>query len=119
MWRNVFANLKPGGRCIGITTNFDMLEHPFPKGHQFGLEWKILKHVPGGVKFKMSAAVSPPFDIEAYMLSKEVYESSAREAGFSLLEWLDPIDPKDPRIDFKTMSRNMPSKYFQAWRAVE
>ncbi|KAF7158087.1 hypothetical protein CNMCM5623_002599 [Aspergillus felis] len=119
MWRNIFANLKPGGRCIGITTNFDMLERPFPKGSQFGLEWKVLKHVPGGVKFKVSVAVSPPFDIEAYMLSKEVYEASAREAGFSLLEWLDPIDPKNPRIDFEPMARNMPSRYFQAWRAVE
>ncbi|KAF7589937.1 hypothetical protein BBP40_003517 [Aspergillus hancockii] len=33
-----------------------------------------------------------PFDIEAYILSKEVYESSAREAGFSVIEWLDPTD---------------------------
>jgi hypothetical protein len=78
-----------------------------------------LKHVLGGVKFKISAVVSPPFNIKAYLLSKEVYESSAQEAGFTLLEWLDPIDPKDPRIEFKTMSRNMPSKYFQAWRVVE
>ncbi|KAJ5876030.1 S-adenosyl-L-methionine-dependent methyltransferase [Penicillium soppii] len=116
MWQNIFAHLKPGGRCIGVVPNFDMLETPFPSGYQWGIEAKVLKHVPGGVKLQFTADNCSHFTFECYMLQRAVYESCSRKAGFTDMEWLDPIDPKDPRINFEALSRTMNSRYFQAWR---
>ncbi|KAJ5606118.1 S-adenosyl-L-methionine-dependent methyltransferase [Penicillium lagena] len=115
MWQNILDHLKPGGRCIGVVPNFDMLEAPFPSGYQWGIEAKVLKHVRGGVKLQFTADICPHFTFECYMLQRGVYEYCSRKVGLTDIEWLDPIDPKDPRINFKALSRNMNSRCFQVW----
>lgn len=118
MWKNIHAHLKPGGRCIGITPNLELLKGPFPKGYRFGVALDVVGEVEDGVKYMVSVD-NPPFQFENYMLRKDVYEACARGAGLGQIEWLSAVDPKIPGLDFELLSRNMVSMYFQVWRPLE
>lgn len=117
MWKNIHAHLRPGSRCIGITPKLELLKGPFPKGYRFGVMLDVVEEVMDGVRYMVSVDNSLQF--EDYMLRKDVYESCAREAGLGQIEWLPPVDPKIPGLDFDLLLRNMVSMHFQVWRPLE
>lgn len=117
MWQNMYAHVKPGGRCIGIIPNFNRFNEQPPEG-QFGSHMEVIQHVRDGVKYKCSLDVDPPISFEGYLLRRDVYESCAQKAGFVDLQWLEPIDPKDPQLDFSDLPRNMLCQVFEARRAT-
>lgn len=97
MWRNIYANLKPGGRFIGITTNVHL---PFetPVTDQYGIAVEPLEKVKDGWKCRLTAYTEPErvtFDI--YHLSKEAYENGAEAAGMTDVEWRGHTLPEDDR----------------------
>ncbi|KAL4860571.1 hypothetical protein BDV12DRAFT_181368 [Aspergillus spectabilis] len=105
MWRNISRCLKPGGRCLGITINQDMLQQSVPDGPRFGLSLNIVEHVEGGVKFQICVHSSPLFMFESFMLEREIYEKCAEKAGIPNLNWMPPTDPMNPRVDFESFLR--------------
>lgn len=117
MWQNIFAHVKPGGRCIGITSSFDGLNQSYPKS-QFGSRIEVIGHVPEGILRRYTKDTDPPISFESYLLRRDVYESCAQKAGFVDLQWLDPVDPRDPQIDFNAIPRRMLAQVFEARRAV-
>lgn len=117
MWQNMFAHVKPGGRCIGIVPNFNRFNEESPKG-QLGSRMEVVEHVPDGVKYRVSFDVDPPVSFEGYLLRRDVFESCAQKAGFVDLKWLDPVDPKDPQLDFSALPRHMLCQVFEARRAT-
>ncbi|KAL6239632.1 hypothetical protein BDW75DRAFT_197898 [Aspergillus navahoensis] len=124
MWRNIFTHLKPGGRCIGIIPNFNRFKTPEGEGEdddgeRFGSRMQVVHTVPGGVKYRCSLAVNPPVSFEGYLLSREIYETCARSAGFVSVQWLDPVDPGVPGLDFAAIPRHLLCQVFEARRALE
>lgn len=117
MWQNMFAHVKPGGKCIGIIPNFDWFSRSSSEG-QFGSRMEVIQNVPEGVHYRCSKDVDPPISFEGYLLRRDVYESCAQKVGFEHVQWLDPIDPRDPQLDFSALPRHMLCQVFEARRAV-
>lgn len=115
MWQNMFAHVKPGGRCIGIIPSFDGLSQSSPE-YQFGTRMEVIQHVPEGVLRRFSKD-DPPISFDSYLLRRDIYESCAQKAGFVDLQWLDPVDPRDPEVDFNAIPRHMLAQVFEARRA--
>lgn len=116
MWQNIFAHVKPGGRCLGIISGFDGFNRP-PSKNQFGTRVEVIQNVPEGVLRRFSKD-DPPMSFETYLLRRDVYESCAQKAGFADLQWLDPVDPWDPQVDFNAIPRYMLGQVFEAQRAI-
>lgn len=108
--------MKSGGRCIGIIPNFSRFDEEAPEG-QLG-SMKVIEHVSDGVKYLYTLDVDPPISFEGYLLRRDVYESCAQKTGFASLQWLDPIDPKDPRLNFDALPRHRLCQPFEARRAT-
>ncbi|KAL4876993.1 S-adenosyl-L-methionine-dependent methyltransferase [Aspergillus karnatakaensis] len=100
MWTNIARSLKPGGRCVGITVNLGMLETGLPSKPTFGISLKQLERVVGGLKLDVRVHSFPEFSFESYMLERGICERSAQRAGIRDLEWMPPVDPEDPSIEF-------------------
>nr|WBQ01561.1 PlmH [Aspergillus flavipes] len=106
MWRNIFNNLRPGGRCLGITSNPDMLTSVFPSGPRYGLTITNLENpVYGAVRARVDAHTSPPITFEAYTRQRALYEKTAHAAGFCRLRWLPAQVPDDPCLDYTDLLR--------------
>lgn len=54
MWRNIFAHLLPGGRCVGIVPNCEILRAGRGEESRFGVTRRILCRVGGGAKVRIS-----------------------------------------------------------------
>ncbi|KAH8600082.1 S-adenosyl-L-methionine-dependent methyltransferase [Bisporella sp. PMI_857] len=98
MFRNIILNLKDGGHFVSITVPpssnpIDSLSaeanaRPMPAGSGY-LIYEHLRDVEDGIYFGVRGE-TPVGDLyfECYHLKKELYEASAREAGFKgTLEW--------------------------------
>lgn len=99
MWRNMYQNLKPGGRVIAMTVNVHL---PFdtPNDDRYGIRVEPIATVKDGWKCRLRAYTQPEnlvFDM--YHLSKEVHEGGAAEAGFVDLKWNGQVLPDDERRD--------------------
>ena len=91
-WRNIYLNLKPGGRFVGVTpppTN-DPAGHieaecrirPLPTASG-GLYSTVTRHVEEGIYFHLhSDTPAGDLDFDTYHLRKDVWIAAAREAGF-------------------------------------
>lgn len=91
-WRNIYLNLKPGGRFVGVTpppTNnpaghieAECRVRPLPTASG-GLYSTVNRHVEDGVDFHLhSDTPAGPLDFDTFHLKKDVWISAARESGF-------------------------------------
>jgi len=95
MWRNVFANLKPGGRFVALTSNgFCGLEVPFDD--RYGTNAISLgKTEEGGFKCRITAYTEPEkVEFENYHYPHDFYERAAAEAGMTQLTWRSHVFPE-------------------------
>jgi SAM-dependent methyltransferase len=98
MWRNIHANLRPGGRFIGVTPNVNMDPVEQPIDDRYGYAVVPVKKVEDGYKCRLTAYTQPEkVEFEMYHLSKQVYEQSAAEAGLLGLTWNGYVIPEDGR----------------------
>lgn len=98
MWRNIHANLRPGGRFIGITPNVHMSIKDHPIDERYGCAVVPVQEVEDGYKCRLTAYTQPEtVSFEMYHLSKKVYEQGAADAGLVDLEWNGHVIPEDKR----------------------
>ncbi|TGO33550.1 hypothetical protein BHYA_0240g00090 [Botrytis hyacinthi] len=122
MWRNIFAHLVPGGRCVGIVPHCEILRAGSGGGSRHGVTRKILGRVDGGAKVRISVSGRDGEEkgellaFEAYVWERELYEECAREAGMRELKWMEFVDPLVEGVDFKEFL-NMP--HFQCFVALK
>ncbi|TGO27393.1 hypothetical protein BPAE_0042g00050 [Botrytis paeoniae] len=122
MWRNIFAHLVPGGRCVGIVPNFESLRSGSVRESRYGVTRNILYRVDGGAKVQISVhgqdgkEKENPLVFEAYIWERELYEECAREAGMGELKWVEFVDPLVEGLDFKGFLK-MP--HFQCFVALK
>lgn len=98
MWQNISADLRPGGRFIGVTPNVHMNLGDHPVDARYGYAITPLRKVEDGYECRLTAYTQPnnvTFDM--YHLSKEVYERCAAEAGLVRLKWNGHVLPDDSR----------------------
>lgn len=98
MWQNIHANLRPGGRFIGVIPNVHMSLGDHPVDDRYGYAITPLRKVEDGYECRLTAYTQPEdvtFDI--HHLSKEVYERCAAEAGLVGLKWNRHVLPEDGR----------------------
>ncbi|GAB7327522.1 hypothetical protein MBLNU13_g11388t1 [Cladosporium sp. NU13] len=88
MWGNIFANLRHGGRFVGVTPNVHMDPVARPIDDRYGYAVVPVRKVEDGWKCRLTAYTQPEnVEFEMYHLSKEVYERTAAEAGLVGLMW--------------------------------
>lgn len=98
MWRNIYTNLRPGGRFIGVTPNVHMDPVAQPVDDRYGYAVVPVEKVEDGWKCRLTAYTEPEsVEFEVYHLSKGVYEKSAAEAGLVELTWNGHVDREDER----------------------
>lgn len=98
MWRNIYANLRPGGLFIGVTPNVHMDPVEQPIDDRYGYAVVPVERVEDGWKCRLTAHTLPErVEFEMYHLSKQVYERSAAEAGLVELTWNGYVIPEDGR----------------------
>jgi SAM-dependent methyltransferase len=98
MWRNICANLRLGGRFIGITPNVHMNIKDHPIDDCYGYAVVPVQEVKDGYKCRLTAYTQPePVSFEMYYLSKEVYEQGAADAGLVEMKWNAHVIPGDER----------------------
>lgn len=82
MWRNIFANLRPGGQFIGVTPNVHMDNVKQPIDDRYGYAVVPVEKVEDGWKCRLTTYTQPEnVESETHNLSKKEYEASAAEAG--------------------------------------
>ena len=96
MWRNIHANLRPGGIFIGITPNVHMDPIKQPVDDRYGYAVVPVERVEDGWKCRLTAHTVPEkVEFEMFHLSKGVYERGAAEAGLVGLRWNGYVIPED------------------------
>ncbi|KAI5925099.1 methyltransferase-like protein [Camillea tinctor] len=77
MWANISAQLKPGGRFVGVRSGDPYAPCVAEGTGKYGVQYKDWKKVPGGVHFRYQLHADPPLDIEAS--SMEISYSGSTE----------------------------------------
>lgn len=91
MWRNIFNNLKPGGRVIGISPDLGAIENgrSLPVGNYYGQSVEVIEKLKnGGVYAQATLHTSEPFSFKSYILPREVYNKGAKLAGMKDIQWV-------------------------------
>ena len=95
MWRNIHANLRPGGCFVGVTPNVHMNPVQQSIDDRYGYAVVPVEKVKDGWKCRLTAYTQPEnVEFEMYHLSKEVYERNAAEAGLVGLVWDGHVIPE-------------------------
>lgn len=99
MWKNVFTNLKPGGRFISITpnTHCPMFE---PVDDGYGMVCVPIETVGEGWKCRLTAnAGGEAIEFDTYHFMHSFYERAATDAGMIDLKWHPVVLPNDSRYE--------------------
>ncbi|GAB1313086.1 hypothetical protein MFIFM68171_03296 [Madurella fahalii] len=90
MWENVVANLKPGGRFLGVRVRSIGAE--YMKDGKYGATFRDVEEIPGGLKYVCGCLTQPPFEFgctsmrSTYTLEDDV----RRELGLVDFEVIPP-----------------------------
>jgi SAM-dependent methyltransferase len=89
MCRTIVANLRPGGRLVGINSNYgpgvpaDM--------SRYGVKPSDPKPIEEGMAYRLTFLQGPDsFEIQNYYHSHATYEETLRQAGFVSVHWHAP-----------------------------
>lgn len=99
MWKNIYNNLKPGGRFIGITpnTHCPMFE---PVDDGYGMVCVPIETLEKGWKCRLTAQTQQEVvEFENYHFMHDFYEDAATEAGMIDLKWHPVVPPNDSRYE--------------------
>ena len=96
MWRNIYINLKPGGRFIGITVNTHC--PMFEPVDNYGILVRPIETVGEGWKCRLTAQMEPePVEFDVFHFLHHFYERAAATAGMTDVKWYPPVPPDDER----------------------
>jgi hypothetical protein len=100
MWRNVSTQLKSGGKVINIRA-VGSLDLAYIKAGKYGITLSDLTSIPGGVRYKVTAHIDPPFEFEGTTLDASASLSNEinYRHGLGDLEILKPEDTEVVRND--------------------
>ncbi|KAI0132849.1 methyltransferase-like protein [Xylariales sp. AK1849] len=84
MWQNVVANLKPGGRFVGVRSGNP--KAPAVITGKYGATYKDWEDIPGGIKFRYAVASKPPIEFEAASMEVSYSGSTEMHRKFGLEE---------------------------------
>ncbi len=97
MWRNIYINLKPGGRFVSITPNTHCPMYE-PIDDYYGVAVWPVEQVGEGWKCHLKAYTEPePVEFNMYHFLHGFYERAAAEAGMTEVRWFPPVPPDDER----------------------
>ncbi|KAK1140297.1 hypothetical protein N8T08_010500 [Aspergillus melleus] len=108
MWRNIFNNLKPGGRVIGLTPDLGAIEkaRSLPVGNYYGQSVEVLEWLEnGGVKVQTTMHTSEPFSFQSWFLPREMYNKGAKLAGMKEVQWVTNPDFAVPGVDMEQVRK--------------
>lgn len=103
MFRVICAQMTPGGRFVGLTTDAHDEEMAVPKHSFYGLDVLVLD--PAYVAPDTGAVVGirarvrvgqGGFEFDCFQFREQVYERCAQEAGLEI-RWRDVVVPDDER----------------------
>ena len=99
MWKNIFDNLKPGGKFIGITVNTHC--PMFETIHDgYGIVCTPIGTVGEGWKCNIKAETEEGVvEFENYHYLHDFYERAAAEVGIFKLHWHPAVLPNDHRYE--------------------
>lgn len=99
MCQTIFANLKRGGRFIGINDNVQQPPDSYPICEKYGLTKSISEPLREGTPITLTFSVDgQEFSLYDYYLSRATYEWAFRTAGFKLIHWHKPrVSPEGLR----------------------
>jgi SAM-dependent methyltransferase len=100
IWRNIYNGLRPGGRCIGIVHDPNLVREAESPEERFGPSTEFLTRAQGGVRGRTTLHTSHPVSFNQYIVELSMHEKYAIEAGFSSIQWMPPVDPQIPGLDF-------------------
>lgn len=96
MWKNIYSNLKPGGRLVAIVPNLS-LNMDAPLDPRYGMTVGSIGKVKDGWRCRLTAFTEPLLQFEMYHLSQEVYVKCAQEAGMADFNFHPHVLPEDER----------------------
>jgi hypothetical protein len=64
MWRSASTQLKPGGKLVNLRA-VGSLGSAHIKSGKYGVSVSGLTSIPGGVRYRVTAHVEPPFEFES------------------------------------------------------
>ena len=100
MFKNIYANLKSGGRMVALTINtFVGMDDAFDNKYGVSAE-AIARTEEGGWKCRITGYTKPePIVFENYHYGRAFYEKAATEAGLQEVTWRSHVLPVDDRPD--------------------
>ncbi|GIJ86606.1 hypothetical protein Asppvi_005496 [Aspergillus pseudoviridinutans] len=110
MWSNIFNNLKPGGRFVGMVPNFDLLKTPNSSlvesgTYRYGgVGMELLDHLADGVRMKATFNLQTPVSVVNYMLHQGLHEECAHQAKMRDLKWIQMPAIDIMKLDEKSTS---------------
>lgn len=100
MWRNVSTQLKLGGKLINIRV-VGSIDSAHVTSGKYGISLSDPTAIPGGVRYKVTAHIEPPFEFEGTTLDASASLSNEinHRHGLGDLEILRPEDTEVVRND--------------------
>ncbi|TGO89930.1 hypothetical protein BPOR_0087g00220 [Botrytis porri] len=95
MWANVVANLKPGGRFVGVRSGDP--RGIVPTTGKYGLRYKDIENIPGGVKMRYVLELESPLEFEATLMETSYSGSTKMHEAFGL-EDIKTERPEDTEV---------------------
>ncbi|KAF7906437.1 hypothetical protein EAF00_000716 [Botryotinia globosa] len=95
MWANVVANLKPGGRFVGVRSGDP--RGIVPTTGKYGLRYKDIEDIPGGVKMRYVLELESPLEFEATLMEVSYSGSTKMHEAFGL-EDIRTERPEDTEV---------------------
>jgi len=88
MWENVVANLKPGGRFLGVRVQ--SVRAKYMTDGKYGATFSDIAEIPGGLRYKVGCLTQPPFS----------FEGTSMESTYSLA---DDVPRELGLVDFQVV----------------
>lgn len=107
MCKNIFLNLKEGGKFIAINTN-PMNKISFWDDPEFGVKVEGPKNLQEGDEliYRLSHNGKEYCSFSTYYWSKETYEECFREVGFKGVKWIPLSVPEEARKKYPQTNWN-------------
>ncbi|KXX72789.1 Ubiquinone/menaquinone biosynthesis C-methyltransferase UbiE [Madurella mycetomatis] len=99
MWENVVANLKPGGRFLGVRVRSIGAE--YMKDGKYGATFRDVEEIPGGLRYVCGCLTQPPFEFGCTSMRSTftLADDIPRELGLVDFEVIPPEETEVVKSD--------------------
>ncbi|KAK1834084.1 Ubiquinone/menaquinone biosynthesis C-methyltransferase UbiE [Podospora conica] len=101
MWENIAANLKPGGRFLGVRVR--SLHAGYMKPGKYGATFSDMEEIPGGWKYRVGVLTNPPFDFGGTSMTEtlDLVDEIPRQLGLVDFEVVPPDEAEVVKEDLE------------------